>query len=166
MKHLRHILIAIALVIASLSTASRASETEPVATSQLVAMMAELGHWSENNLADMGLTKLVAETEEDEECGEFSHFVYGKNVKIKTQEGWTVTLEPTGEHACAVEVTLATDNFTKLYFKEKDDHDAFMMSAKQFNKASGSPYDDQLGPNLVESEGYIDGWYVITLHAG
>ena len=133
---------------------------------QLVEMIATDAHWNTDNLEQIGLTRLVSECEQDEECGDFHYFVYGKNVKAKTAQEWSVTLTPAGRHAFAIEVTLMTDNCTKLYFKEKADLDAFMSCARRASCYSRDEHTESIGLSLIESDEYIDGWYVISFHGG
>ena len=135
-------------------------------TEKLLEMIASDTHWDEANLANAGMSKLVSEKEMDEECGEFSYFVYGRNVKAEKGEGWNVTLEATGEHAMAIEVLLDTDNRTNLYFKDKADHDAFLSVAKKSAHYTSDEHNARIGGSLIEHDEQAKGWWVITFHAG
>lgn len=133
---------------------------------RLVEMIAEDAHWVQDNLAQIGLSELVSESETDEECGDFSYFVYGKNVKAQLAEGWSVALSARGRHAFAIEVTLMTDNSTVLYFKEKADHDAFMSCVRRSSRYCRDEHTESIGLSLIEGDEYRDGWYIVTFHGG
>ncbi len=133
---------------------------------KLVEMIATGTHWEEANLTNAGLAKLVSEKEMDEECGEFSYFVYGRNVKAEKREGWNVSLDATGEHALAIEVVLDTDNKTNLYFRDKADHDAFLNVAKKSAHYTNDGHNSRIGSSLIEHDEQKKGWWVITFHAG
>ena len=142
------------------------STCNPIPFDQLVEMIATDAHWDQQNLENIGLQQLFADTEEDEECGDFSIFVYGKNVKVSDAEDWNLTLDSSGCHAFAIEVTLTTDNGTKLYFKEKADHDAFMASVRESSHYSRNEYNESIGLSLIESDEHLNDWYVISFHGG
>ena len=142
------------------------STCTPIPFDQLVEMIATDAHWDQQNLTNIGLQQLFAETEEDEECGDFSFFVYGKNAKVSASDGWSVTLASTGRHSFAIEVTLMTDNGTKLYFKEKADHNTFMERFRKSSQYDRNEHSEWVGLSLLESDEEVDGWYVISFHGG
>ena len=159
------IMIALMALTALNANARMPRQERGVLYTKLINLLATSGQWDEQNLTDIGLKTLFSETEEDEECGTFFFFIHGKNTKVNASEGWNVTLEATGSHAIAIQVTLMTDNETKLYFKEKADHDAFMAyvkKSKHYNN-NGLPY---IGLSLIEKDEFVNDWYVITFHGG
>ncbi|MBR1552283.1 MAG: hypothetical protein IJ632_08215 [Muribaculaceae bacterium] len=166
MKRLTLSIMIILMALTALNADARMPRQERgVLYTRLINLLATSGQWDEQNLTDIGLKKIFSETEEDEECGTFYFFVYGKNTKVSASEGWKVSLEATGSHAIAIEVTLMTDNLTKLCFKEKADHDAFMAyvkKSKHYNN-NGLPY---IGLSLIESDEFVNNWYVISIHGG
>ncbi|MBR1803643.1 MAG: hypothetical protein IJ775_01885 [Muribaculaceae bacterium] len=161
-----------------------AAAQQPIPVETLVNMIAQLTHWNEDSLAGIGLAKLKSEIDdnffdvaddglEGEACDAVaSYFVYGHNVKVAASEGWNVTLAADGPHAIAIEVTLMTDNDTKLYFKDKADHDAFMNTLRQssdyerYEYNDNHDYNEYIGSCLIQSDEFIDGWYIIDFHAG
>ena len=159
-------LIAIMLV-ASMSVEAKRTKARStrIPYEKLVTMIATEAHWSEKNVAKLGLRKLVKKTSK-EEYGTDVWFIYGKNVKATTKKNWSANLTSTGSHAYAIEVALTTDNGTSLYFKEKADHDAFMSCArnsKYYNNSDGDY--EYIGSSMIVSDEYIDGWYVISFHS-
>lgn len=166
MKRLITLIIIVVIAVATLVTSARVPRKDrpDIPFMQLVDSITVLSHWNQENLAQLGLQEIFSDSEEDEECGTFSYFVYGSKVEIATQDGWDVTLAATGPHAYAIEVTLMTDNETNLYFKDESDYQIFISCIKQSSKYN-SDY-DQLGYNLIERKGLVDGWYVISFHAG
>ena len=150
----------------NLAAQSPKSTCDPIPFDQLVEMLATDAHWDQDNLTAIGLNEIFSDSFLDEECGEFSFFVYGKNVKVNAAEDWNLTLESNGCHAFAIEVTLMTDNGTRLYFKEKADHDAFMASVRESSHYSRNEYNEYIGLSLIESDEYVDDWYVISVHGG
>ncbi|MBO7610361.1 MAG: hypothetical protein J6S96_09200 [Muribaculaceae bacterium] len=161
--------ILIALIASvSISVAAQCSQKScgAIPFEKLVDMIATDAHWDCDNLVEIGLSQLVSETEDDEECGAFYYFVYGRNVEAKLSEDWSVTLTSEGPHAYAIEVVLMTDNGTKLYFKEKADHDAFMSCARESSHYDSTDVSEWIGLSLIESDEFIDGWYVISFHGG
>ena len=157
------------VALASMSMAARtprASRAGSVPHKLLVELISTGSHWDESNLTKCGFSKLVSLREVDEEAGEFSYFVYGKNAKAAITEGWHVALTPKGRHAFAIEVTLATDNDTKLYFREKADHDAFMARVRQSSKYVHEGDNEWIGSAYIQGDEYVDGGYVISFHMG
>ena len=143
------------------------AKKEVVPFGQLVEMIANGEHWVESKLVEIGLTKLISEVDSEiVEGADCNYFVYGKNVKIKKQDGWSVTLKSKRHHAVAIEVTLMTDNGTNLYFKDKADHDAFMDCVRKSSKYVHDGDYEAIGGSLIESDEYKDGWYVISFHMG
>ena len=165
MKHLSSIILIACMALATQNAAAGVHKapdgTIPFET--LVEMLATGAHWSEEALTDIGLDKLYSESYE-EEFGVCSLFVYGKNATAQVSENWDVTLTPTGDHAYAIDVALATDNGTDLYFKEKADFDEFMGYAKQSSYYSSDEYYDAIGCSVIMGVEYVDGWYVISFH--
>lgn len=166
MKRLITLIIIVVIAVATVVTSARVPRKDrpDIPFMQLVDSIAVLSHWNQESLAQLGLREIFSGSEEDEECGTFNYFVYGNNVEIATQDGWDITLAATGSHAYAIEVTLMTDNDTKLYFKDESDYQIFISCIKQSGNYN-SDY-DQLGYNLIELNGLVDGWYVISFHAG
>ncbi len=136
---------------------------------QLVDLIAEGAHWDKQNLADAGLDELFADTEEDEEIGGvFQYFVYGKNVKVLSVEGWDVEFDAVAPHGFAISVQLDTDNSTILYFHEEADCDAFMECVKQSSRYRTDEHHKsiEIGTHLIERVDVEDGWKVVYLHGG
>lgn len=165
--------LALTILIAVMALASQdvAAKTSKVAKgsipfNKIVEMIATQSHWDRQSLSKIGLSKLVYKIEQDEESGDFYYYVYGKNVKVKSCKDWSVVLASKGRHAYAIEVALATDNGTTLYFKEKADHDAFMSKVRQSSYYRHDEHTECLGSSLIESDEYKNGWYMISFHAG
>ena len=133
---------------------------------ELVEMIATDAQWFEQNLSNIGLQEVVNETEEDEECGTFYYFIYGQNVNVQTSEEGNVCLTATGPHAVAIEVTLMTDNGTNLYFREKGDHDEFLRCMRQSRTYVNNDGQEYIGISLIESDEFVNDWYVISIHGG
>lgn len=167
MKRLFSIIIIAFIALASMDATAQSSKAEDstIPFEELVNMIVTSAHWSENNLSEMGLTKIGSMSYE-EEFGECSIFAYGKNVKGNISEDWQVELSADGAHAYAIVVQLTTDNGTSLYFKEKEDHDAFMSCIRQSSVYRQDEYDEMIGDTLIEHDEYLNGWYVIQFHVG
>lgn len=156
--------IAIASINLEAKTAKAKSSSIPF--EKLVTMIAKGNHWNEKNIVTLGLKRLIKKTSKAE-YGRDVWYIYGKNTEATQKKYWTANLTSTGSHAFAIEVTLTTDNGTALYFKEKADHDAFMSCARNSKYYSRENDDyESIGSSIIESDEYIDGWYVITFHAG
>lgn len=133
---------------------------------QLVALISSQSHWDEANLSAIGLNCLVSETEEDEEAGVFTYFIYGRNVRVAEKDGWTVALAATGEHAFAIEVTLMTDNGTRLFFADEADALEFLRCARNSADYELFGSNESLGTSLLEGYKHEGDWWVIDFHAG
>lgn len=160
------LIIIIALSSVNIDAKTKALRSSKIPFEKLVTMIATEAHWKERNVAKLGLKKLIKKTSR-EEYGTDIWFIYGKNVKATVKKSWTAGLTSTGSHAYAIEVALTTDNSTSLYFKEKADHDAFMSCArnsKYYDNSDGEH--EYIGSAMISSEEYINGWYVISFHAG
>ena len=158
-------LIAImALTSVNINAKTPAVKSSKIPFEKIVKMIATSAHWKENNVAKLGLKKLIRKTSK-EEYGRDIWFIYGKNVKATTKQNWKANLTSTGSHAYAIELTLTTDNGTSLYFKEKADHDAFMSCARKSKYYHNSNEScESIGSAMFASDEYVDGWYVISFH--
>ena len=116
MKRLSSIIIIAIIALVSMNATAQSSTAEDCAIpyEELVNMIVTSAHWSENNLSEMGLTKIGSMSYE-EEFGECSIFAYGKNVKGEITEDWQVELSADGAHAYAIVVQLTTDIFKQEY---------------------------------------------------
>lgn len=161
------LLIAIIAMVSQDVIAKRAKTSRStIPFEKLVTMIATEAHWSEINLAKLGLNKLGKRTHR-EEFGECIIFIYGKNAKATISKNWNVTLKSTGPHAFAIEFAGTTDNGTVLYFKEKADYDAFMAYARKSKYYKR--YEDgfeSVGYSNIEGYEYHNGWHVIYFHGG
>lgn len=158
----------IAIVSASAQTVTSEPETtdDALPIEQLVALISSQSHWEETNLSAIGLNCLVSETDEDEEAGVFTYFVYGLNTRVAEKDGWTVALEATGEHAFAIEVTLMTDNGTRLFFAEEADALEFLRCARSSAGYELFGENEILGTSLLEGYKHEGDWWVLDLHVG
>ncbi len=167
MKRLVTILLIIVVALATQDVdakrVKRRSHADPLA--KLVEMIAAGNHWSQPNLAKLGLTKLISKVEQ-EEFGESEFFVYGKNATATVSDDGTTVLTSTGPNAYAIEVVLTTDNGTAVYFKEKADHDKFMNYVRKSRRYKNHGTHIELGSHIIENDDVKDGWYVVTLHGG
>lgn len=156
----------IALTSVNIDAKTKVRKSGNIPFEKLVAMIATEAHWKEKNVAKLGLKKLIKKTSR-EEYGVDTWFIYGNNVKATAKKYWTANLTSTGSHAYAIEVALTTDNSTSLYFKEKADHDAFMSCARNSEYYDNSDGENEyIGSAMISSDEYINGWYVISFHAG
>lgn len=155
------------IAVSSLNVEAKSSKIEnnKIPFEKLVTMIATEAHWKEKNIVKLGLKKLIKKTRK-EEYGTDIWFVYGKNAKASTKKNWKVNLTSIGSHAFAIELALTTDNITYLYFKEKSDHDAFMSCARNSKYYSSEENYEIIGSSMIVGDEYINGWYVISFHAG
>lgn len=168
MKHLASIILVALFALTTGNSSARSNQhgCSEISFETLVEMISTLAHWDENNLIELGLTQLVSAVDEDEECGEFYYFVYGKNTEVEKGDNWNVKLKANGCHAIAIEVTLMTDNETKLYFKDKADHDAFLDALRKSDSFVQDGNYRAIGTSCIEYDEFTDGWYIISFHAG
>lgn len=164
------LLIAImALTSTNVEGKSPQTSTGSVPFDKLARMLATGAQWKESNLSKMGLKKL-AKRYERTEYGSDIIYVYGRNAKANITKNWNVKLTATGPHAFAVEFAGATDNSTSIYFKEKADHDAFLIYAKKHGyykqERMCGIVEKRIGGEMIEGDGYFNGWYVISFHGG
>ncbi len=165
----RIILLALVAIIAVASinvdgkTRKARSNNNSISYEKLVTMLAKGTHWNEKNLVNLGLNKVFKKTYKVE-YGTEKWFLYGKNITAISNNDWTANLTSTGAHAFALEVMVTTDNGTSLYFKEKADHDAFMSCAKKSKYYEHNDENEYIGFSLIQSDEYVNGWYVISLH--
>lgn len=168
MRRIAIILSIAIMAVTSLNIAARAEQTSQKAIQfeKLVEMLANDAHWDNQNLINIGLQELIFETVEDEEAGDFYYFVYGTNVTAQHNEDYGVNLTETGPHAFAIEITLMTDNGTNLYFKQKGDHDEFLRCVRQSSSYVNNNGLEYIGISLIESDEFVNDWYVISFHGG
>ena len=162
------LVLALGLTAINMQAASPKAPTT-VLFEKLVALIPTCEHWEENNLAEIGLTELfkeIREADEDNDKDEgLWYFVYGVNAKVISHDYYNAVLENTGSHAFAIEVFLANDNRTVLYFKEKADYDEFLSIVRKSREySSRSDGYQEIGSCSINCEGLTDGWYVISLH--
>lgn len=167
MKRFTLLTIIAIMILASMNVEAKRSKAKSISIpyEKLVTMIAKETHWNEKNVARLGLKRLVKKIER-EEYGTGTWFIYGNNVNAKANKNWTANLTSTGAHAFAIEVGLTTDNGTSLYFKEKADHDAFMSCARNSKFYERGEGYENIGYSTIESDEYINGWYVISFHGG
>lgn len=166
MKRLTTILLILVVALATQDVdAKRLKRRSHDPLTKLVEMIAAGNHWSQTNLAKMGLTKLFSEVQQ-EEYGESELFVYGKNATATIADDGTTILTATGANAFAIEVVLTTDNGTAVYFKEKADHDRFMALVRKSRHYKRYDQYEALGTHTIENDGIQNDWYVITFHGG
>ena len=166
------------------SSEQMAAPAEDIPFDKLLSMIEEADHFDEANLVDLGLDQLISEeynfNDDDEEGleggveGDVSsmiYFVYGKNAtatQVEGEHGLELRLKSTGPHAYGIEVHLDTDNGTKLYFKEKADHDTFLECLRKSSKYSTNEHPggvtEYIGNGLLENDEFVDGWYVLDFH--
>lgn len=168
MRHLSFALIIAVMAFTSLNVEAEDKQAieKSIQFEELVEMLATDGHWDNQNLLNIGLEELIYETEEAEGGGDFYYFIYGNNVIAQTTEDYSVNLTETGSHAFAIEVTLMTDNDTKLYFKEKSDHDEFMRCVRQSSEYENYDGRESVGLSLIEDDEFTGDWYIISIHGG
>lgn len=162
------------------TTEKSSGSTESIPFDKLLDLIATANHFEENNLLNLGLKQLIStdisfddELEEGVEgdVGSMHYFVYAQNAtatQVEGEYGDELRLTSTGPHAYGIEVHLDTDNGTKLYFKEKDDHDAFIKCLRNSDDYStyehSSGVNEYIGNGLLEKDEYVNGWYVLDFH--
>ena len=167
------------------AAAEQASVTaENIPFEKLLNLIETAGHFDESNLVDLGLDQLISEeysfSDDDEEGlegaveGDVSsmlYYVYAKNAtatQVEGEYGQELRLTSTGPHSYGFEIHLDTDNGTKLYFKEKADHDTFLECLRKSSKYSTYKHPggvtEYIGEGLLENDEYVNGWYVLDFH--
>jgi hypothetical protein len=161
------------------------SAAEEIPFEKLVDLIATSGHFDENKLVEeLGLKQLISTEESFADEGDeglegavegdvssMYYFVYAQNATAKLVEGEygdELRLTSTGPHAYGIEVHLDTDNGTKLYFKEKADHDAFLQCLRKSSKYSTFEHsggvNEYIGEGLLQDEEFLNDWYILDFH--
>ena len=158
------------------------SAAEEIPFEKLVDLIATSGHFDENKLVEeLGLKQLISteysfayeglEGAVEGDVSSMYYFVYAQNATAKLVEGEygdELRLTSTGPHAYGIEVHLDTDNGTKLYFKEKADHDAFLQCLRKSSKYSTFEHsggvNEYIGEGLLQDEEFLNDWYILDFH--
>ena len=152
---------------------------------KLVDLIATSGHFDENKLVEeLGLEQLISTEysfadEGDEglegavegDVSSMIYFVYAQNATAKQVEGEygdELRLTSVGPHAYGIEVHLDTDNGTKLYFKEKAEHDAFLQCMRKSSEYSTHEHpggvNEYIGQGLLQGDEFANDWYILDFH--